>query len=319
VQTVRTAPVREAAIGRSVRAVGQLAPRNELRLAFKVGGVIASIAVDDGDPVRAGDLLAALEPTEIEAAVARAAQASEKAQRDLERGRALYADQVVTLEQVQDLETAAEVARADLDAARFNARYARIVAPADGLVLRRLAEPGELVQAGAPVLVVGDLDGGWVVRAALADRDVVRLAIGAPARVTLDAFPDATFAARVERIATASDPVTGTYEVELAVEAPSERFVQGLVAKVDFELDDRTAVRLWVPIDALLEADADRASVFVLVPEDGTVERRAVRIGELRGDQVAVREGLAAGEQVVVEGAAWLEDGAPVTVLASTE
>jgi membrane fusion protein, multidrug efflux system len=316
---VRTAPVVAEATVSSVHAVGVLAPANEARLAFKVGGVLARIDVDEGDAVRAGDVLAVLDQTQIDAAVARAAQAADKAARDLARAEALYADDVATLEQVQDLTTAAEVARADLAAARFDARYARIVAPADGVVLRRLADPNELVAAGAPVLVVGDTTGGWVVNASVADRDAVRLAPGDAARVTFDAFPGATFDARVSRVATASDPATGTYAVELAIAEPAPRFAQGLVAKVELTFASQPAARLWVPITALLEAEDDAAEVFVLAADGARVARRAVRIGELAGDRVAVLAGLAAGDHVVVEGAAWLEDGAGVTVLAQAE
>ena len=318
-QPVRTAPAVEAPADATLHAVGVLGPKDELRLAFKVGGVIASIAVDEGDAVRRDQLLATLDRTEIDAGVARAAQASEKAERDLERAKALFEDDVATLEQVQDLTTAARVARADLDAARFNARYAQIVAPADGVVLRRIGEASELVQPGAPVLVLGDLDSGWVVRAAFADRDVVRLAIGDQAQLSFDAFPGQTFAAHVQRIANASDPLTGTYEVELAADTASERFVQGLVARVDVAPRSQAGTRLWIPVAALLEADGERATVFVLSTGGRSVERRAVRIGDLHGDRVEVREGLEAGAQVVTEGAAWLEDGAAVNVLAQSE
>jgi RND family efflux transporter MFP subunit len=318
-QPVRTAPAVEAPADATLHAVGVLGPKNELRLAFKVGGVIASIAVDEGDAVRRGQLLATLDRTEIDSTVARAVQASEKAERDLDRAKALFEDDVATLEQVQDLTTAARVARADLDDARFNARYGQIVSPADGVVLRRIGEPSELVQAGAPVLIVGDLDSGWVVRAAFADRDVVRLAIGDEARLGFDAFPGVIFTAHVQRIANASDPLTGTYEVELAADTTSERFVQGLVARVDVAPRSQAGMRLWIPVSALLEADGERATVFVLATGEERVERRGVRIGELHGDRVEVREGLDAGAQVVTEGAAWLEDGAAVNVLAQSE
>lgn len=316
---VRTAPVVAQAASSSVHAVGVLAPANEARLAFKIGGVIARIDVDEGDAVRAGDVLAVLDQTEIEAAVARAQQVAEKAERDLARARALHAEDVATLEEVENLTTAAEVARADLAAARFNARYARIVAPADGVVLRRLADPNELVAAGEPVLVVGDTTAGWVVNASVADRDAVRLAPGDAARVTFDAFPGAVFDARVSRVATASDPATGTYAVELTVADPAPRFAQGLVAKVELMPAAESAAGLWVPITALLEAEGDVASVFVLAADDARVARRTVRIGGIAGERVEVLAGLAEGEQVVVEGAAWLEDGAGVTVLAQAE
>jgi RND family efflux transporter MFP subunit len=333
-RSVRTAEVQSAVLDTSVRAVGLLGPKDDLALGFKITGVIERIDVDLGDVVAKGELIAALDQTEIDAAVARAAEGALKAERDLARTRALYADDVATLEQVEHAETAFNVARADLEAARFNARHARIEAPTDGLVLRRLAEPAELVAAGEPVVVVGSLAEGWAVRAGVTDRDVVRLTVGSAARVAFDAFTSEAFDARITRIATASDPATGTYEVELAVAPSGAAFVQGLVAKVEIDVAPSAAARLWIPVEALLEANGAWADVAVVAhdaaapsspvaaadrPATGTIERRRVHIGELVGSNVEVRAGLAVGERVVTDGAAWVEDGGHVIVLAQAD
>lgn len=321
-RSVRVAPVRAAPLAAEVRAVGVLGPKDELALGFKIGGVVARIDVDEGDTVEAGQLLAALDPAEVDAAVARAREAARQTERDLARTRALYADDVATLEQVEHAQTAVDIARASLDAARFDARHARIEAPSAGLVQRRLAEPAELVAAGAPVLVVGSLAGGWAVRAGVADRDVVRLAVGDAARATFDALPGEVFAARIARIATASDPRTGTYEIELTIEPAGAAFVQGLIAKLVIDAARDTRPRLWIPVEALLEANGAWADVAVIAgatPPLGTIQRRRVRIGALAGSEIEVREGLADGEQVVTEGAAWIEDGERVVVLAPND
>jgi len=314
-RTVRVVPVQEAVLARPIRAVGVLEPKDKLTLGFKVGGVVARVAVEEGDTVRRGAVLAELDRTEIEATVARAVQAEAKAARDRERTRALYADDVATLEQLEDATTALEVARADLSTARFNARYARIEAPADGFVVRRSADPSELVAAGQPVLVLGSLANGWQVRAAVADRDVVRLAVGDRAQVAFDAFPGREFAARVLRLAAASDAATGTYDVELAVEPANAPFVQGLVAKVELMPSVARTPQLTVPVEALLEADGAHATVFVLDGAGATrAARRRVELGQLSGDRAEVREGLTSGEQVITEGASWIADGESVSV-----
>jgi RND family efflux transporter MFP subunit len=296
--------------------VGIVAPRDEVRLSFKSGGVIASISVEEGAAVRAGQRLAVLQQAEIGAAVEQAREATRKAERDLGRARALFADGVATEEQVQDLTTALNVARAAQRSAEFNARFTRIEAPAEGVVLRRMAEPGELVGPGQPVLVVGGTGRGWVVRAALADRDVVRLRQGDRARITLDAFPGRTFEGRVDEIPSAADPVTGTFEVEFLVDAGDAHFVQGLVARVVLAEASAGAVPV-IPVEALLEANRDRASVFVVDANHAVARRVQVRLGRMVGGRVEVRAGLATGQQVVTEGAAYLRDGAPVRVLAA--
>jgi RND family efflux transporter MFP subunit len=310
---VRVATVEQAPAAESLRAVGVLAPADEVRLAFKTGGVIQSIAVEQGAPVRKGQVLATLAQDEVAARVAEARAVAEQSARDLERGRALLADEVATREQVETLETAHQVAQAQLRAALFNARHARIEAPADGIVLRRLAEPDEQVAPGQPVIVVGNTSAGWIVRASLADRDVVRVQTGDAAEVRLDAYPGQSFAARVVEIAAAADPETGTYEMKVSVDPADARFVQGLVAKVIVADPDAGTVAV-VPVSSLLEADGGLATVFV-VARDDVARKVSVRTGRLLGERIEVVAGLDLGERVVTEGAAWLDDNQPVRVL----
>ncbi|NJD31224.1 MAG: efflux RND transporter periplasmic adaptor subunit [Gammaproteobacteria bacterium] len=314
---VRTAIVESVDVGNAVRSVGVLAPRDEFRLSFKVGGVIDSIAVDAGDAVRKGQVLALIKRAEVDAAVAQASEATEKARRDLERGQRLRADEVATEEQVQDLTTAYNVARANLEAARFNARFARIEAPGDGVVLQKLAEANELVQAGQPVLVLGGTGAGWIVRTALADRDAVRVNVGDVARVAFDAFPGREFAGKVTRVGSSADPLTGTFEVEIDVAPDGARFVRGLVAKVSLDISDGDAagIRTVVPVTAIVEANGAVATVYLLDAQAGVARRRQVTVGPLVGDRVIVTAGLAAGDRVVTDGAAWLADGKPVHVV----
>jgi RND family efflux transporter MFP subunit len=317
---VRTALVEAARSASVVRAVGILAPHDEIRLSFKVGGVVESLAVDAGDSVRKGQVLAVLKRAEVDAAVSQAAEAAEKARRDLERGERLRADEVATREQVEDLRTAYNVARSGLQAAQFNARFARIEAPADGVVLQRLAKADELVQGGQPVLVLGATDQGWIVRASLADRDVVRTNPGDVARVLFDAFPGREFEGRVSRVATSADPQTGTFEVEIDLAVADERFARGLVAKVEIELAGTAGdvARAAIPVAAIVEAHGPGATVFVLDAATGVARRREVVVGPIVGDRVLVLEGLTPGEQVVTDGAAWLADGRAIRVIAGS-
>jgi RND family efflux transporter MFP subunit len=310
---VRVAVVESAPAIASLRAVGVLAPADEVRLAFKTGGVIRSIEVVQGEQVRQGQLLATLADDEVAAVVSQARAVADQAARDLERGRALLADEVATREQVEDLATAHAVANAQLRSALFNAKHSRIEAPGDGVVLRRLAEPDEQVAAGQPVLVVGNTGGGWIVRAALSDRDVVRVQPGSAAEVVFDAFPDRRFAAKIIEIAAAADPQTGTYEMKLSIDPQGARFVQGLVAKVVIADPDAENV-VVVPVTSLLEADGRVATVFV-VAESGIAKRVSVQTGRLIGERVEVVAGLDLGDRVVTEGAAWLDDNEAVRVL----
>src|SRR5690606_26561882 len=117
----------------------------------------------------------------------------------------------------------------------FNRSYATIVAPHDGTVLRRLAEERELVAAGTPIIVLGAAKNGFVVRAGLADREIVQVRTGDAAVVRLDALPGEMLSATIAEVASAADPASGLFMVEADVAASDLPLKSGLVAKLTIE------------------------------------------------------------------------------------
>ena len=316
----------------AIRTNGVLANKDEFRLSFKVGGVIKRIAVREGDRVRQGQRLAEIEQTEVNAQVEQARQSYEKAQRDVERGDRLYADKVISLEQLEDLRTQRAVAEAALNAAEFNSNYAAIVAPSNGTVLRKLAEERELISAGTPVLILGaaaqalpcardnpaacpSQDQGFVVKTGLADREIVQVKQGDAAQIRLDALPDATIAGKVTEVASGADPASGMFSIEVTLDPTSLPLKSGLVAKLSITPSSATSgSRVYVPISAIVEGDGNRASVFVL--DKDRARRREVDVAFIADEQVALANGLDAGSQVITDGALYLEDGEHVVVQA---
>jgi membrane fusion protein, multidrug efflux system len=310
---VRVATATAGPAAPTIRTNGVLANKDEFRLAFKVGGVIRRLTVSEGERVRKGQRLAEIEQTEVNAQVEQARQAREKAQRDAARGERLHADKVISLEQLQDLRTQAAMADATLESAEFNSSYAAIVAPRDGTVLRRLAEERELVAAGAPILVLGAHDQGFVVRTGLADREIVQVRLGDVASVRLDALPDATLQGKVTEIASAADAGSGMFRIEVAIEPADLPLKSGLVAKLTIVPSSANAgSRVYVPISAIVEGDGRTARVFVLDRQNA--RRRDVEVAFIEGESVAVASGIEAGEQVITDGAQYLEDGEQVAI-----
>ena len=159
-----------------IEAGGTIGSKSETRLSFKIGGIIDRTYKAEGQTVRKGQLLAQLKTTEIDAQVMKAEQAQEKAKRDLVRFERLYADSAATLETVQNLRTALEVAESDLRIANFNQQYARIIAPVSGRIVKRFAEAGELIGPGQPVyMLAGEGQRGYVLRVGVADRQMLYL------------------------------------------------------------------------------------------------------------------------------------------------
>lgn len=309
---VRIAPVTDDTAAQPITASGVVALRDEIALSFKIGGVVAQVLPREGQTVRAGQLLATLDLREIDAQVSKAQSAAAKAERDLARIVRLHAESVATRQQLDDATTAAEVARADLQTATVNRQYARIVAPATGVVLRRATEPGELVSTGTTILTLGSLTSGTIIRAALTDRDVIRVRLGDRATVHVDARGDRSLPGTVRQIGAAADPRTGTYGVEVAIDEPAG-LTSGMIGRVEILAHGAVRVRT-IPVEALLEADGDRATIFALGP-DGRAKRVPVEVAFVRGEQAGIRGQLAGVARVVTDGAAYLNDGAAVRVL----
>jgi RND family efflux transporter MFP subunit len=311
---VRVVRVQPGTGSEPIVSSGMLAFDNEMKLSFKVGGVVRHVAVRAGESVRQGQLLAEIEPAEIDAQLEQARQAGEKAARDLARGERLQSEQVISLEQLQDLRTQASIAAATRRAAEFNRRHAAINAPGDGIVLRRLAEPSELVPAGQPVLVVAASGAGVIVKAALADRDMARLRLGDAATITLDAFPGRILHGAVAVIAGAADSATGLFPVEVRITDPPSPVASGMVAKLQVAPAALTASPLLhVPIGAIVEGNGDAASVFVV--RNGHAVRRAVKVAFIAADSVALTAGIEAGDSVVTDGALYLADNETIRVV----
>jgi HlyD family secretion protein len=194
------------------------------------------------------------------------------------------------------VEAALAQARASLDAARARLDQARILAPADGVVLRRAVEPGDVVPAGAPLLVLAARGAPELV-VQPDEKNLRLLRVDQAGLASADAFPGLTFPVRIRRIAPAVDRQRGTVEVRLDVPDPPDHLRPDMTVSVEIEVG-RRADALVVPEESLREPESRRP--WVLVVADGRVEKRPVQVG-LRGDAVVeVTEGLAAGDAVVV-------------------
>jgi membrane fusion protein, multidrug efflux system len=315
---VRTAPVGKGPVDKPIRGTGVVLPKQTMDLSFKLGGVLASVDVDDGQRVKKGQVLARIDPTEVAANVAQADESLAKAERDAARTRTLHDGKVVTQSDLDNAKTGVSIAKSASVAAGFNLRHTLLLAPADGWIDLRSAEPGEVVAPGRPVLRFSSESKGWVAKVALVDRDALALTSGALAEITLDAAPTQTLTGKVENVATAADPRTGTFAVEIALDvrpkvgvgATEQVLRSGLTAKVRFP--QKLAAPFVVPIAALSSGDRDRAVVF---SADGAVaRRRSVRVAFLDGDRAAISEGLDGVSSVIISGVADLREGAAIDV-----
>ncbi len=308
---IETEEVVQRELSFPVHSAGVVSQKEKIKLSFKVGGIVESIYVDEGQAVKEGQILAVLNLSEIKAQVNKARSAHVKAVRDLERAKNLYADRVATLEQLQDAETAYVITLSELEVAEFNLKYSKIAAPSNGKILKRFVEVMELVSPGIPVFIFASMDKSWIIRFGVTDRGIVRLSLGDPADVLIDVFPEEIFSATVSEIAEAADPATGTFEVELEIDQGEYKLISGFIARVDIYPSTKQEVSL-IPIAALVEGDRDKGFVFTVDSSSSKAVRLPVKIGRILNDEVVVTSGLENVKEVVTSGAQYLTDGSCV-------
>lgn len=314
---VRIAPVMRVDRVATMAATGVLAAKSEVPLSFKTGGMVETLAVEEGQRVIAGQLLARLDLSEVDAQVRKAKAAEDQARRDLERARGLLADRAATAEQVERAATALGVAAADVEVVEFNRRWSELHAPSGGWVVARHVEEGEHVTPGRPILTVASADSGWVLRIGLSDREVVRLRLGDSAEVRIDALGGQALPGRVAQIAEAADPRTGTFEVEVVVQPASgarSALKSGFVARAELTPRDGDAHTL-IPIEALARADGREGLVYAVDPETAAWHPVAVRIAEILERELAIESGLDGIDWVITDGVRRLQRGQPIEIV----
>ncbi len=313
---VSVAPVARGMYHTEVSATGLLSTEFEARYGFLVGGVIDRIYVHEGDSFKQGQLLALLKTDEIDAGVHQANYALEKAQRDYHRVASLYADSVATREQMENVKTALDVAQKQLDATVFNRQYASIIASCDGFVSRKLASEGEVISAGAPVLVINENSpsSGWTLKLGLSDRNWSLINVGDPATVCIPAFPEKEFAARVYKKSQAAEPMTGIFQVELKLDINGSNPAVGMYAKAVIATSDSSEIAR-IPYEALVEANGNQGFVFVPAQHENKVEKLPVRIADFNQEVVSISGGLENVDEVITANSAFLNASSNIRII----
>lgn len=295
-------------------ASGKLTTDDETLLGFKIGGVVKNIYVNEGDPVKKGQVLATLDQAEIDALVAQAELNFTKAKRDFQRVENLYRDSVTTLEQLQNSQTALDIAREQLATAQFNKRYAVIRAPENGFVLKKFMNAGQVVGIGDPVVMTnGASKKNWILKVGVSDKQWASLKGNEKATVMLDAFPEQILPATVKRKSETVDPLTGLFSIELMLKANDIKLAAGMFGKATIQTNEVT--QFWsVPYEAVLDASGNEGFVFV-TQEGKTARKQAVTIQAFNGSHIAISNGLDDTDVLIVSGSAYLSDNAPITIV----
>jgi len=310
---VSVVSIEQANASQTIEATGTLTTDDETYLSFKTGGIIKSIFVKEGDVVKAGQVLATLDLTEIRTMVEQARIGYEKAKRDAARVRNLYRDSVATLEQLQNVESLLELSRQQLTGAEFNLSHSEIRALKNGVVMKKFANDGQMSGPGTPVLLVnGAGSGKWILRVGLSDQLWNATKVGDKAEVTISAIGNELLQATVVRKSEMADPYTGTFSVDVALNNSHSKIAAGMIGKVMIHPSIQSKV--WtVPYEALLDANGDESYAFV-VGADNVAKKVKVKLGAVHNQSIEIISGLESYSLLITKGNAYLKDGSKVKI-----
>jgi HlyD family secretion protein/macrolide-specific efflux system membrane fusion protein len=305
--------------------VGRIEPERRVELKSKVAGLVAEVRVNEGDKVRAGDVLLSLDAVDYQREVARARtqlararNAHELAERRRSRARLGVDSGVVSKAELEALDHECEEKRLALAAERIavgsagdRVRYTRVLAPFDGTVVARAIEPGEAVTPGVEssfdgksLLTIADLS-RLLVKVDLNQVDVARLAVGQKATLALDALPDRRYTATIVRVAPASVRRPGkdvdVFPVEALVENADRRIKPGMSAEVRIHVEKKRDL-LALPIEAVRSASGKSFVTRVTLGEKGADRAEVeVKLGLRNDREVEVVAGVSVGDRILID------------------
>ena len=319
VTTVTSAAVKEEDWAPRLSAVGSVSAAQGAVVSTELGGTVGEIRFENGAQAKKGDVLVRLDVSQEEALLRSAQAEAELARTDLERARDLVSKKVISKAEIDAAESKFNRLNAIVDQMHSNIAKKTIVAPFDGELGIRQVNVGQMINAGQQVVALTSLDRVYV-DFALPEQNVSKLTKDLETSVRADALPGREFKGKLTAINSMVDPITRNVPLQATLENPDHAVRPGMFAKVDVMLPE-TKKTIVIPGSAVSYAPYGD-SVFVIEkqkePKSGheslVLRQQFVRIGEVRGDFVAVTQGLKPGQEVVGTGVFKLRNGMAVTI-----
>jgi membrane fusion protein, multidrug efflux system len=317
--TVTSATVKEEDWAPTFSSVGSVSAVQGAVVSAELNGVVAEIDFQNGGIAKKGDVLMKLDTSAEGAQLKTAVADLELARQDLERSRDLAARKVISKAESDAAESKFKQKEGTVDTMRAMMTKKEVRAPFDGQLGIRQVNIGQTINAGQPVVALTALDPVYV-DFALPQQEMAKLAAGFDVRVHSDAMPGREFKGKLTAINSMVDPITRNVTLQATLDNPDHVLRPGMFGKLELELPEKHKT-LVVPGSAISYAPFGD-SVYVIEKkkdektkkESQTIRQQFVRVGEARGDFVAITEGLKGGETIVSTGVFKLRNGMPVAI-----
>jgi RND family efflux transporter MFP subunit len=288
---------------------GMVEPKVELKILAEVRGKVDRVAVDEGDFVKKGDIIARIDKRDYENALASVSASYELADRNLDRIKELHSKDLVSKSELDRAQSEAARLEAAFKTAELNLQRSVIKAPFNGTINQLDAKKGLLLNVGEPVAIILDIS-SVKVSVGIPESDVDAVRKLKEFNVTIDALGGKTLKGRKVFLSKSPDSRARLYELQLSVDNPGEEILPGMFARVNIVKEEVTD-GVSVPLYAVVTRDEKS---FVFVENNGTAHVRMVEMGIVEGWLIQITKGLEPGERVVVVGQRSLDEGQGVNV-----
>lgn len=302
---VETALAQRQSITASYSGTAPLEARGEAQVVAKTSGVLLSLLAEEGDRVKAGQVLARIDPERPRLELQRNEAMLRKLEAEYRRAQELFERKLLAAEAHERIRFDLDTQRAAYEMAKLELSYTNIVAPFDGVVAQRMAKEGNLIQVNQAMFKVVDTSRLEAVLN-VPERELATLKAGQTVALRVDAAPGVAFDGAIDRVSPVVDAASGTFRVVAAFSDASGVLKPGMFGRVEVVYDER-AQALSVPREALIEGEGVPA---VFVVREGRAVRTPIEVGHLSGSLAEVRGGLTEGDRVVTTGKVTLRDGA---------
>jgi len=307
---VEVASVQRRDIEASYTGTAALEAPSEAQVVAKTSGVLLQLLAEEGDTVKAGQVLARLDPERTRLELQRMEASLRKLEADYARSKELYARKLVATDAHERLRFDVDTQRAAWELAKLELSYTNIVAPISGVIAQRYVKEGNLIALNAPLFrIVGSERLEAVLN--VPERELSTVRSGLPVTLRVDALPGMQFVGTIDRVSPVVDAATGTFRATAVFKAHDAQLKPGMFGRISVVYDQRRG-SLAVPRVALLEEEGDPA---VFVVKDDKVLRTPVVLGHVNGTYAEIRQGLSEGDQVVTAGKVAVRDGSKVQVI----
>lgn len=307
---VETTTVVQGNVSSFYSTTATLEAPQEANVVSRISGLIESIAVEEGDRVQKGQVLAVIDSKRQQYDLNRSEAEVKIIEQELNRLKKMNNKEFISADSMAKLEYNLQAAIAKKDLAELQVKESRVVSPIDGIIAKRYVKAGNMAQEFSDLFYIVNQDElHGIVH--LPEQQLTSLKLGQEAQVFNNQQSKNAIHAKVLRISPIVDPQSGTFKVTLAVPNQDAHLKAGMFTRVELKYDTHENV-ITVPYSALINQD-NRQALYVI---DGTnANRREVQIGYREGDSVEIVSGINPGEQVVTRGQQNLKDQSLVEVI----